>query len=106
MFTSGTTGWKPNPGRLASADNLTGEWKSLGNPCRGTVEENNTTFRSQSTCVLPLEPKKNKFIYMGDRWIPENLADSRHIWLPLEWEDGIPVIKWYESWDINQFLTK
>ena len=27
MFTSGTTGWKPNPGRLAVADKLTGEWK-------------------------------------------------------------------------------
>jgi len=103
MFTSGTTGWKPNPGRLASADNITGEWKSLGNPCRGTGEENSTTFRSQSTFILPLKPKKNKFIYMGDRWIPENLADSRHIWLPVEWEEDIPVIKWRQSWDLKQF---
>ena len=106
MFTSGTTGWKPNPGRVASADIITGEWKSLGNPCRGTKEENSTTFRSQSTFILPLRPKKNKFIYMGDRWIPENLADSRHIWLPVGWEDGNPVIKWYQSWDLKQFKTK
>jgi len=40
---------------------------------------------------------------MGDRWIPENLADSRHIWLPVEWEGDIPAIKWRQSWDIKQF---
>lgn len=103
MFSSGTTGWKPNPARLSVADKITGEWKTTGNPCRGTEEENKVTFNSQSTNVLPLPGKKNAFIYMGDRWNPENLADSRHIWLPVEWEDGMPVIKWYSSWDLKEF---
>lgn len=102
MFTSGTTGWKPNPGRLSSADKLTGEWKEPGNPCRGTEDENKTTFRSQSTYVLQIPGKKNTFIYLGDRWIPENLADSRHIWLPIEWENGNPVIRWHGEFDINK----
>ena len=104
MFTSGTTGWKPNPGRLSSADKITGPWKAIGNPCRGTDDENKTTFGSQSTYVMPAPGKKNKFIYMGDRWIPENLADSRHIWLPVEWEKGMPVIKWHPEW--NLYKTK
>lgn len=102
MISSGTTGWKPNPARLAVAKSLRGEWKSLGNPCRGTEEENKITFGSQSTHILSVEGKKNAFIYMGDRWIPENLADSRHIWLPLEWEKGIPVIKWYSNWSLTK----
>jgi len=102
MFTSGTTGWKPNPGRLSVASKLLGEWKTIGNPCRGTEDENKITFGSQSTHILPVEGKKNAFIYMGDRWIPENLADSRHIWLPIEWENGFPVIKWYKGWDITE----
>ena len=102
MFTSGTTGWKPNPGRVSSADKLSGEWKELGNPCRGTEDENKTTFRSQSTFVLQIPGKKNIFIYLGDRWIPENLADSRHIWLPIEWENGSPVIRWHGEFDINK----
>lgn len=101
MFTSGTTGWKPNPGRLASSNKITGLWKPLGNPCRGTTDENKITFGSQSTFVLPVQGKKNKFIYMGDRWIPENLADSRHIWLPVEWEKELPVIKWYSEWNLS-----
>ena len=89
MFSSGTTGWKPNPGRISVADKLTGEWKTPGNPCRGTEEENKITFGSQSTHVLIIDGKKNGIIYMGDRWIPDNLADSRHIWLPVEWEGKI-----------------
>jgi beta-xylosidase len=102
MFTSGTTGWKPNAARLATAKKISGEWKSLGNPCRGTEDENKITFNSQSTCILPVQGKKNEFIYMGDRWMPENLADSRHIWLPLEWENGSPVIRWYQNWNISK----
>jgi hypothetical protein len=39
---------------------------------------------------------------MGDRWIPENLADSRHIWLPVEWEDEMPVIKWHQEWYLSK----
>jgi hypothetical protein len=102
MFTSGTTGWKPNPARLAVAKKISGEWKSAGNPCRGTDDENKISFGSQSTQILPVAGKKNVFIYMGDRWIQDNLADSRHIWLPVEWEKGYPVIKWYPSWSLNK----
>jgi hypothetical protein len=102
MFTSGTTGWKPNPARLYVAKKITGDWKYSGNPCVGTEDEKKVTFSSQSTQILAVEGRKNEFIYLGDRWIPENLADSRHIWLPIEWEKGLPVIKWYSSWSINK----
>jgi len=102
MFTSGTTGWKPNPARLSVAGKLSGVWKTLGNPCKGTEDENKITFGSQSTHILAVQGKKGAFIYMGDRWTPENLADSRHIWLPIEWESGMPVIKWYRSWDLTK----
>ncbi len=102
MFTSGTTGWKPNPGRIAVSEKITGIWKPLGNPCRGTEDENKITFGSQSTFILPLGAKKNKFVFMGDRWTPGNLADSRHIWLPVEWENMMPVIKWHQVWNIKE----
>lgn len=102
MFTSGTTGWKPNPARLAVSDKITGEWKPMGNPCRGSEEDNKITFGSQSTYVLPYNDKKNIFIFMGDRWTPQNLAESPHIWLPIEWEDGLPVLKWKTEWNFNK----
>lgn len=102
LFSSGTTGWKPNPARLSVSTGIFNEWTTLGNPCRGTDEENKVTFSSQSTQVMPVEGKKNLFIYMGDRWVPQDLTDSRYIWLPIEWENGNPVVKWYQEWDLSR----
>lgn len=106
MFSSYTTGWDPNPGRLSVSDNMMQGWKALGNPCRGTEQENKTTFSSQSTYVLPVKGKKNAFIFVGDRWKSDSLIDSGYIWLPVEFENGIPFLKWYKSWDLNFFNKK
>jgi Glycosyl hydrolases family 43 len=106
MFSSYTTGWAPNPGRLSVSDNMMSGWKALENPCRGTDEEKKTTFRSQSTYVVPVIGKKNAFIYVGDRWNANNLGDSRYIFLPVEFENGISFLKWYDSWDLDFFKSK
>lgn len=103
MFSSYTTGWAPNPGRLSVSDNMMFGWKALENPCRGTEEENKTTFRSQSTFVIPVQGKKDAFIFAGDRWISDDLKFSRYIWLPIEFENGIPFLKWYDSWNLDKF---
>lgn len=103
MFSSYTTGWKPNPGRLAVSDTMMQGWKTLDNPCKGKEEENKTTFNSQSTYVLPVIGKKDAFIYIGDRWRPENHQDGRYIWLPIQFENGLPILKWHDSWDLNIF---
>ncbi len=103
MFSSGLTGWKPNPGKISVSDSIMGNWEFLGNPCKGTDEENNTTFWSQSTYVLPVAGKKDAFIFMADRWLPENHIDGRYIWLPIQFENGIPVLKWVDSWDLSFF---
>ena len=103
MFSSYTTGWTPNPGRIAVSDTMMDGWKSLENPCRGTEDENKTTFASQSTFVLPVKGKKDAYIFMGDRWIPDNLIDSGYIWLPVQFENSMPILKWYESWNLNFF---
>ena len=101
MISSGCTGWKPNPARSAVADHPFGPWTELGNPCRGTEEELKTTFHSQSTYVLPVQGAEDTFIYMGDRWTPENAIDGRYIWLPIEFENEKPVIKWYDEWSLS-----
>lgn len=103
MFSSYTTGWAPNPGRLAVSNNMMSGWQALENPCRGTEEENKTTFRSQSTFVIPVNGKKDAFIFIGDRWVPDNLKDSRYIWLPVQFENGLPILKWHDSWNLDFF---
>jgi beta-xylosidase len=100
---SGCTGWDPNAARSAVAPGIWGPWTELGNPCRGTEEENDKTFWSQSTYILPVAGKHDAFIFMADRWNPENPIDGRYIWLPVQFdESGNPIIKWLTKWNLHE----
>ena len=102
LIASDCTGWTPNAARLASAPAVFGPWEELGNPCIGKDAE--LTFHSQSTFVLPVQGKENAFIYMGDRWNPENAIDGRYVWLPIQFnENGIPFLEWMDEWDLSFF---
>ena len=43
---------------------------------------------------------------MADRWVPSNAIDGKYIWLPIEFENEKPIIKWYPEWDLSFFNTK
>jgi hypothetical protein len=73
----------------------------LGNPCVGKDAE--LTFHSQSTYILPVQGFKDAFIYMGDRWTPDNPIDGRYVWLPINIVDGKLEIRWKEEWDLIYF---
>ncbi len=95
ILTSGCTGWAPNPAAYAVADSPLGPWTEHPNPFVG--EGANTTFASQSTFVLPLGG--DQFMYLGDRWKPDDLSDSRYIWLPFTMKpDGTFQVEWRDSW--------
>jgi beta-xylosidase len=103
LIASGCTGWAPNPARLAVAENIFGPWKELDNPCRGTAEQRATTFRSQGTFLLPVVGKKDAWIFMADRWNPENAIDGRYVWLPVRFEEHQPVLRWFDEWSLDIF---
>lgn len=103
MFSSGLTGWSPNPAKISMADNMMGTWTYLGNPSVGSEEEIKSTFGSQSTYVLPVQGKKDAFIFMADRWRPKNPIDGRYIWLPVQFKNNIPFLEWFDSWDLSFF---
>jgi hypothetical protein len=64
------------------------------------------SFDSQSTFIFPLAGKKDAFVFMADRWRPRNPSDGRYIWLPLEFEDGLPVLRWRDSWSPAKAFKK
>lgn len=102
MITSGCTGWAPNAARLLVSDSVLGNWEYIENPCIGDDKE--TTFHSQGTFILPVEGKKDAFIFMADRWNPENAIDGRYIWLPIKFNaSGIPYLEWEKEWDLSFF---
>ena len=98
MIASDCTGWAPNTARSAVADQIFGNWTELGNPCVGKDSE--LTFHSQSTFVLQVQGKKDCYIYIGDRWTPENPIDGRYIWLPITFENDAPKIYWKDKWSL------
>jgi len=103
MITSGCTGWAPNEARMFSADSIWGPWTQHPNPCVGEGAE--LTFHSQSTYIQPVMGKKDAFIFMADRWTPKMPIDARYIWLPIQFENGLPVLKWMDKWDLSFFET-
>jgi type 1 glutamine amidotransferase len=105
MFTSGTTGWAPNPADLAVADRILGPWQRLGNPFTGSGAE--TSFRSQSTYVLPAPGRPHgDFIYLGDRWNGNALEKSSYVWLPFRMgPDGTTSLVGRDRWDFSFFDT-
>jgi hypothetical protein len=99
LIGSGCTGWDPNPAYSAVADSIFGPWRELGNPCRGA--DAGLTFRSQSTFVLPVAGRPGTFIAMFDRWDKWDLASSRYVWLPVDFDaEKRPIIPWAERWSL------
>ncbi|MCK3684402.1 glycoside hydrolase family 43 protein [Maribellus sp. YY47] len=101
MITSGCTGWAPNAARLHTAESIWGPWTEHPNPCVG--DDSDLTFHSQSTYILPVSGKNNAFIFMADRWNPSNAIDGRYVWLPIQFENGLPVLKWLDEWTLDVF---
>ncbi len=102
LIASDCTGWHPNEARSAVASRPWGPWRELGNPCLG--EDAELTYGAQSTYVLPVAGQPGQFIFMADRWNPDNLADSRYVWLPLFFKKTVPFypprpfVKWADAW--------
>ena len=68
LFTSGTSGYFPNPSRVCVFKNYHGDYVDLGDPCIG--DKTRTTFSSQITSVIKL-PGKEAYIACADRWMPQ-----------------------------------
>jgi beta-xylosidase len=105
LISSGCTGWAPNAARLSCADSIWGPWEELGNPCVGSEKDQATTFNSQSTYILPVAGVEDAFIFMADRWCPENAIDGRHIWLPIQFRNDRPYLEWRDQWALDFFAT-
>ena len=67
LFTSGTTGYYPNPSQVCVFTDWHGEYQDLGDPCMDDKER--TSFYAQFTSVLRVLGT-DLYIAMADRWKP------------------------------------
>lgn len=98
---SGCTGWAPNPGHTAYTTDILGKWHTGFN--FAVDPQKHVTYRSQSCYILKVEGKENAFIYMGDRWNPNDVGKSDYVWLPISMRSGYPAVRWYDQWDLSVF---
>ena len=79
------TGWEPNPNVYAASASLFGPWSEM----KDIAPPEANTYNSQSSMLLKVAGNTaTTVIYMGDRWKPEDLQDSRYIWMPVEIGSG------------------
>ena len=57
----------------------------------------------QGSHINAQQGKPGAFIFMADRWRPQNHADGRYIWLPIQWEGDKPILKWMDEWSLQFF---
>lgn len=106
LFTSGTTGYFPNPSEVACARTYHGPWNELGDPHVG--DESHTSFHSQITSVFRHPGKKELYIALADRWLtdlPEDYPDMQELFSLMFSEERDPQ-KAQEAAQLLHTLTK
>ena len=68
MFTSGTTGYVPNPSQVCVFDDYHGEYQDLG--CPHIDDKWQDSFASQIACVFCI-PGTDCYVALADRWLPQ-----------------------------------
>jgi hypothetical protein len=69
LFSSGTTGYFPNPSEVAESRLFHGPWTLLGDP--HIHDPSHTSFHSQITSVFKHPKKKDLYIALADRWLTD-----------------------------------
>lgn len=69
LFTSGMSGYVPNPSEVATTDEWMGEYQTIGNPHQN--DESGASFNSQISAVFPYPGKKDVYLVLADRWVPD-----------------------------------
>lgn len=96
LFGSDLTGWSTNDNKYATASALAGPWS----PWRDVAPPGTATFDSQVSVVI--DAGDGRYVYVGDRWLKDDLFHSPAVWLPLRIADGQASIAWTERWTLAE----
>ena len=92
------TGWRPNPNVYATSPTLSGPWSNF----RDIAPPETNTYNSQSTMLLKVVgSKQTAVIFMAAQWRPQQLWDSRYLWMPVEIGDGALYLPPPHNWTID-----
>ncbi|WP_394525535.1 family 43 glycosylhydrolase [Paenarthrobacter nicotinovorans] len=78
LVTSGSTGYFPNFSEIATAPTYHGPWTVLGHAHPN--DSTRTSYRSQISCVFKHPHKKDLYIALADRWLPQLPQDMPNVY--------------------------
>lgn len=70
LYTSGTTGYLPNQSLVSTFKDYHETYTDLGNP--HPADTSNTSYCSQITEVIKIPGKRDLYIALADRWMPQS----------------------------------
>ena len=100
---SATTGYETNANVYVTATSLSGPWT----PERGLAPGSSNTYDTQVVAIIPIQGAAHSsgdlsYVYVGDKWDQNNLADSRYEFLPLGFGAANSMrLDWYASWTLD-----
>jgi len=98
LFGSHLTGWNTNDNQYATATSITGTWSAF----RSFAPAGTNTCNSQTTAILPVSGSSGtSYLFLGDRWNPNNLADSRYVWQPLTISGTTVTMTCQSNWTVD-----
>lgn len=98
LFGSHLTGWNTNDNQYTTATSLAGPWSTW----KSFAPTGTNTCNSQTTFILPVQGSSTTtYMFLGDRWSPSSLWDSRYIWEPLTINGTTVTLTCYSSWTID-----
>ncbi|KAK4244144.1 glycoside hydrolase [Corynascus novoguineensis] len=92
MFASMMTGWDANDNQYTTSKSLRSGWSEW----KKFADRGSNTYNSQTTYIL--KTSESSAIYMGDRWVSDNLMASTYVWLPLDISGTTVTMKNFVSW--------
>jgi hypothetical protein len=96
MISSACTGWDPNQAKIATSDAIDKNWSPLENI------GDRIAFDTQASSILTIKgTEQTAYIYVGDRWMDPDLPRSKIIMLPIFFENGKMVLRYYDTWQID-----
>jgi len=100
-FSSALVGWNSSATMYATASKLSGPWSEL--KLLRTDPRSSDSYNTQHDFVLPVAGSQTTtYLYAGDRYSQwTRRGPGRNIFLPLEFTDGRPVLRWRQQWTID-----
>jgi Glycosyl hydrolases family 43 len=99
LFGSDLTGWSTNDNKFATATSLAGPWSAW----HDFAPPGSATFDSQVSTIVPVKTAAGqRYVYVGDRWLRDDLASSSAVWLPMRIADSHATAEWRDVWTLDQ----